>query len=187
MGDERGHLPPVGEPRDLLVVEVARLERLVVLVRVAGEDVERARLRDRLLHHRHRVGDVEGEGEAERRLAGGLDRVDQVDAEPGDPQRARELRRVGRWSRWSRGLAARRSGSRLTRSSSLVVAAARRREPAEPERRGHAGAALHEVAAGHAPLLALVIEMLLELISIELPPVCHPLCAPFSSPAYPSV
>ncbi len=67
-----------------------------------------------------------------------------------------------------------RARRRLRRRRRLLVAAAAGgREPAEPERCGHARAALHQVTTSEAALLALVIEMLLELISIEVSPVSH--------------
>jgi hypothetical protein len=167
---------------DLDGLQVARLPEPVVLVVVARVHVEGVRLGEHDLLVLGRRLDRELHLEAERllRLLGdGCARLRarpavgslQVDAEAEDTERARE--RGGLLGRWRR-----LPGGWLSRWRSRLpapVAAAGGKERAETKRRRHAHAALHQVATGEASLLQLVFQMTLELISIPLSPVTHPL------------
>ena len=110
------------------VVRGVHLDELVV---VAAEDVERLRRGDRLLDHRHRVGDGQGELEAEVSLGLLLDlRRRPLDAERDHAQRAGELAGLA-------GLRRRSAGQRSRTGD-----------------RGRGNAALdEEIAASHATLL----------------------------------
>ena len=148
--------------------QVARGPDAVVLMGVARPHVHRVRLSEDLLLARDRVGHVECQAEAQIALGDLPDRLDQVDAQPCDVEGAREGGRGLGGCRCRIAGGGRRCRICCCRLGRAVVATTRSEESAKTQCSGGRHAALHHVPTRDPSLLALVLEMPFELISIGL-------------------